>query len=704
MRKFGLFALALAATVAGDAKAQRIAGVSINSPAVGTTYERGETIEVAVRFTNAQGVVRVRSAHRPSLALTIGTTTRQANYASGSGTNSLVFRYTVVTADADADGISIAATALAGNIFNQYGARVTQLNLGGHAITNSSSHKVAGGTFTAAAVMNFYPTRGVSLGRNHELGQQIEFTTIFTRKVTVTGTPQVALGIGSVTRQANYVSGTGTNTLLFRYTVVAGDSDSDGITVARTALTLNGGSINDARGGTTAAGLVLPIPGGSVDVFVDGSLGPPGVSDVSFSSLPASGDAYGLAELIEIAVTFNKAVAVTGAPQLALTIGTAARQASYASGTGTASLTFGYRVQSADEDTDGISVGPSALTLNGGTIKNAREDVSAVLALGSHAILNDPLHRVNHALETAPAVSGVSVFSAPGASGAYGLGSVIVVHVAFDRLVTVSGKPRLALTIGQEQRRAAYASGSGTAVLVFRYTVLGADVDPDGFGVPEDALELNGGQIVIAGGSTAAELGLGSHAMSDLDGHGVNGGGGTDPYFRVSKYEFKLTEYVAGPLVLGTVGATDPNGGELTYVLGDGGEGLFELNASSGELTYVGTGEDAERRSEYLMEVRAEAGDGRVGTALASVKVLNVNDAPVFLAEEFAFELAENAVGPVALGVAEAVDLDEGDTLTYRMEAGDGERFEVDAETGECGTWAVARTTRAAGRGRGSWR
>ena len=807
MRRFLLVALAFATTVAGDAKAQSaVASVTISSsPLTGTTYELGETIEVTVGFN---GAVYVTTQFQPGVTLGIGSATRTAKYASGSQTTSLVFRYTVQASDTDTDGISIAATALAGNIYSS-GVLITNLGLGSNAITNSSGHKVNGmavtapvvsgtaiasspasgdtyvlgeqidvtvtfnrlvavtgtpqlaltigtatrqanyasrtgtaltfsytvqasdrdtdgisvaasaltlnsGTIndprsggsaatlglgtnaistssghkvngTAASVMNFYPTRGgVSLGRTHELGEQIEFTAIFTHAVTVTGTPQVALGIGSVTRQANYASGSGTTTLLFRYTVVAGDSDNDGITVATTALTLNGGSINDDRDGTTAASLVLPIPGGKVDVFVDGSLGPAGVSDMSFSSLPASGNTYGLAERIEVRVTFNKAVAVTGAPQLALTIGTTTRQASYASGPGTTSLTFGYRVQTGDEDTDGISVGPSALTLNGGTIKNAGEDVSAVLALGSHAISNDGLHRVNHALETAPAVSGVSVASAPGASGAYGLGSVIVVHVAFDRLVTVTGEPRLALTIGGGRRRAAYASGSGTAVLVFRYVVLGADVDPDGFGVPEDALELNGGEIVIRGGSTAAELGLGSHAMSDIDGHGVNGGGGTDPYFGVSKYEFELTENEAGPVVVGTVGATDPFGGGLTYVLGDGGEGLFELDASSGALTYVGTGEDAELRSEYLMELRAEAGDGRVGTALASVKVLNVNDeAPVFVKEEFAFDLAENAVGPVALEVAEAVDLDEGDTLTYRMEAGDGERFEVDGETGE---------------------
>jgi hypothetical protein len=37
--------------------------------------------------------------------------------------------------------------------------------------------------------------------------------------------------IGSTTRQAVYQSGTGTRALLFRYAVITGDLDTDGITV-----------------------------------------------------------------------------------------------------------------------------------------------------------------------------------------------------------------------------------------------------------------------------------------------------------------------------------------------------------------------------------------------------------------------------------------------------------------------------------------
>ena len=50
--------------------------------------------------------------------------------------------------------------------------------------------------------------------------------------VTVTttgGTPYINITIGSNTRQASYVSGSGTTTLTFQYTVVAGDSAQNGI-------------------------------------------------------------------------------------------------------------------------------------------------------------------------------------------------------------------------------------------------------------------------------------------------------------------------------------------------------------------------------------------------------------------------------------------------------------------------------------------
>ena len=495
----------------------------VSSPVSGDTYERGEVIRVEVGFDR---VVTVTGA--PQLALGIGTQTRQASYASGTGTASLVFHYTVVQADVDTDGISVGANALSlnsGTIKVAGGTTDAVLGLGASAIENSGSHKVAGGTLTASAVGAAAIASTPSSGNTYGLGEQIEVAVTFTRPVTVSGTPQLALGIGTETRQANYVSGTGTDSLTFRYAVMAADRDADGLSVGATALGLNSGTINDARDGTTAASLGLGTNAIANDGNhrVDGALAPPRVTGVAIGS-PAVGDTFESGDTIEATVTFNKAVDVSGTPQLALGIGSQTRQASYASGTGTASLVFRYTVVQADTDTDGLSIGANALRLNSGTIDVAGGTTDALLGLGSRAIENSGSHKVAGGTLTAAAVSGAAIASSPASGSTYGLGEQIEVAVTFTRLVTVSGTPQLALGIGTETRQANYVSGTGTDSLTFRYAVQAADSDADGLSVGASALGLNSGTINDArDGTTAASLGLGTNAIANDGDHKVDG-------------------------------------------------------------------------------------------------------------------------------------------------------------------------------------
>ena len=96
-------------------------------------------------------------------------------------------------------------------------------------------------------------------------GTIIDIGVEFTGAVTVSGSPSLMLETGPTDRTAGYVSGSGSRTLLFRYTVQAGDESSDLDYAGTTALELNGGTIADALG--TPAVLALPVPGSS------GSLG-----------------------------------------------------------------------------------------------------------------------------------------------------------------------------------------------------------------------------------------------------------------------------------------------------------------------------------------------------------------------------------------------------------------------------------------------
>ena len=88
-------------------------------------------------------------------------------------------------------------------------------------------------------------------GTSYRLGEAIEVAVTFGDRVLVDtsqGTPTLALTVGAETRQASYVRGTGTTQLVFAYTVVAADSDTDGIAVAADALALNGGAITSIYG------------------------------------------------------------------------------------------------------------------------------------------------------------------------------------------------------------------------------------------------------------------------------------------------------------------------------------------------------------------------------------------------------------------------------------------------------------------------
>jgi uncharacterized delta-60 repeat protein len=97
-------------------------------------------------------------------------------------------------------------------------------------------------------------------GEGEIISIQIEFSEVV--NVITTGVPTLALdatGTALSDPSAEYVSGSGTNTLTFRYTVAAGNASPDLDYSSDTALALNGGSIKDAA--ANDADLTLPDPG-----------------------------------------------------------------------------------------------------------------------------------------------------------------------------------------------------------------------------------------------------------------------------------------------------------------------------------------------------------------------------------------------------------------------------------------------------------
>ena len=235
-------------------------------------------------------------------------------------------------------------------------------------------------------------------GDTYELGETIQVMVRFDRAVTVTGTLRVALTVGTHTKQARYYASTTDGDLYFFYTVRADDRDADGIGIAANALSIDPGAVKDATGETDA---VLTHPAVAADDRrkVDGSrVTAPRVINISYTHgpEPTRGDTYRLGERIQVLVTFDRAVRVTGVPEIALTVGTDTRQASFYPvrfiDLGS-SVYFSYTVQREDRDADGISIPANALSLNDSAITLAGDAATDAVLIHS-AVAADPDRQV----------------------------------------------------------------------------------------------------------------------------------------------------------------------------------------------------------------------------------------------------------------------------------------------------------------------
>ena len=119
----------------------------------------------------------------------------------------------------------------------------------------------------------------------------------------------------------------------------------------------------------------------------------------------------------------------------------------------------------------------------------------------------------------------------------------------------------------------------------------------------------------------------------------------------------------------------------------DGADGSFFRIDGSGALAFriapdFADPADGDGDNVYRVTVKAAVDGGTPAGLPVRVKVVNVNEPPVFDADSYAFELAENRIGSVELGAVSATDPDEGDAVSYALVAGDTSLFEIDAASG----------------------
>ena len=466
-----------------------VTGVAVTSmPQQATdTYGAWEHIELSVTFNRP---VTVTGA--PTYTFNLGGSMKTAVYEEGSGTSTLVFSYQVMPGDTDSDGIAWAVDALGGTLVEMGGTEVPVLTI---ALQGAlSDHKVDGSqtasgaaTVTVAVTSTPRVTRmGETTPDTYGLGETIEFTATFSEAVTVTGAPQLQFsmnnpGAASNPVRADYVSGSGTTTLVFGYTVQSTDEDTNGIWVGNQTIKLGSGDRIITDSNNVPANLANPALGTQSGHRVDGGR--------SADSDPP-----------ELLATPDGAVVYTGTTTLTLTWNEPLDEGSVPDPSAF-SVSLG----------GGTGAPPSAVAVSGATVtltlatpapEGQTVTVSYTVPTGTGAMpLQDPIGNDAGTLTPRVAtsktlsVSGVAVTSAPAAGETYVAGEAIELTVTFSDPMTVTNTPTFAFTLGATARQATYARGTDSAELVFSYTVQSGDLDRDGISWNANALALAGGTI-----------------------------------------------------------------------------------------------------------------------------------------------------------------------------------------------------------------
>ena len=363
----------------------------------------------------------------------------------------------------------------------------------------------------------------------YRIGDGVQVTVTFSEGVTVTGSPHLELAIGSSNRTGEYESTDG-SAVAFSYTVAEGDSDSNGIAISASKLTLNSGSIRDSA--NNDANLSHNALANQDDHKVDGVR--PRISRLFLAASTGGSDgAYSEGEEMIIVAEFTEdhpRGSVAGPPQIRLDFDGEETLAPW-----DISLLFdsprdygifGYVVEEGDLDSDGVAISANSIDLNGGFIRDPA---------GNDAILTHSAVAASSVFvvdAVAPTVSSIAITSDPGDDDIYGTGDKIEVTVTFSENMSLPAsitcspdvvhcKAELELDIGGTAKTADYQSHDGADV-VYAYTVRAGDTDDNGISI--GANKLTGQRIMDAGGRNGEGINdadLSHDAVADDAGHKV---------------------------------------------------------------------------------------------------------------------------------------------------------------------------------------
>jgi hypothetical protein len=335
---------------------------------------------------------------------------------------------------------------------------------------------------------------------SYRAGVVLPFTLNLSENVLVDatgGTPSMALKVGGDTISASYASGTGTNTLIFNYTVQAGNNDTDGIELPA-YLSPNGGSIRDAAGNDLIG--VLNGAASTTGVFVD-TIAPVATGIVRLDSNPTN------AASVRFSITFSEPVTGLNSGDFAT--------ATMGEGMGGGLVWVSKITETSPAIFDLVVSGLKGT----GIMHIILLSYATVYDVAGNRITTNKQSPNYNVDRIAPMVNSVVV----PANATYRTGQNLDLSVNFSEPITpntLGGTPRIPITLDTGGTVFAYLRpGSGTSALTFRLTISAGQLDGNGITVGS-SIDLNGGALRDAVGNdlTTALNGMGSTGGVLVDG------------------------------------------------------------------------------------------------------------------------------------------------------------------------------------------
>ncbi len=276
---------------------------------------------------------------------------------------------------------------------------------------------------------------------------------------------------------------------------VAGENGSWDVTVTPTTAAEAVTVTLTPKESCETAGAVCTAAGRGLEEAVEATVpgrAPTGVVSASLTSGPGETGTWDTGERVEAAVRFSAPVRVSGGtPTLGIVLDGTRREAAYTGGSGTDTLTFAHTVTAEDDGARRARIVANGLSRNGATV------------------LDDAGREVELRFAVAPYVTAVAVAADASGDREWTAGEAIEVRLTFSEAVRVAdGMPWLEVNIAGWKWPAAisYASGSGSATLVFSTDVPETSGGLTGLAVQADSLVANRATVVSAASWLAAEL------------------------------------------------------------------------------------------------------------------------------------------------------------------------------------------------------